>query len=196
MIGSLSGRLTLKQAPAVMIECGGVGYEVETPMSTFLDLPAVGETVSLHTHLQVRDTAHSLFGFSTQSEKALFRALLSVSGVGAKMALAILSGIAVDDFERCVQFEDIDLLVKIPGIGKKTAERLIIEMRDKIEKLADMRVTTGAAKGASNPASEAMDALVSLGYKPTEVKRLLSNIEAEGKSSEELIRLALRQTVK
>tara|TARA_Y100000588_G_scaffold381368_1_gene466906 strand:+ start:239 stop:778 length:540 start_codon:yes stop_codon:yes gene_type:complete len=179
-----------------MIECGGVGYEVETPMSTFLDLPAVGETVSLHTHLQVRDTAHSLFGFSTQSEKALFRALLSVSGVGAKMALAILSGIAVDDFERCVQFEDIDLLVKIPGIGKKTAERLIIEMRDKIEKLADMRVTTGAAKGASNPASEAMDALVSLGYKPTEVKRLLSNIEAEGKSSEELIRLALRQTVK
>ena len=196
MIGSLSGRLTLKQAPAVMIECGGVGYEVETPMSTFLDLPAVGETVSLYTHLQVRDTAHSLFGFSTQSEKALFRALLSVSGVGAKMALAILSGIAVDDFERCVQFEDIDLLVKIPGIGKKTAERLIIEMRDKIEKLADMRVTTGAAKGASNPASEAMDALVSLGYKPTEVKRLLSNIEAEGKSSEELIRLALRQTVK
>ena len=160
MIGSLSGRLALKQAPAVMIECGGVGYEVETPMSTFLDLPAVGETVSLYTHLQVRDTAHSLFGFSTQSEKALFRALLSVSGVGAKMALAILSGIAVDDFERCVQFEDIDLLVKIPGIGKKTAERLIIEMRDKIEKLADMRVTTGAAKGASNPASEAMDALV------------------------------------
>ena len=111
------------------------------------------------------------------------------------MALAILSGIAVDDFERCVQFEDIDLLVKIPGIGKKTAERLIIEMRDKIEKLADMRVTTGAVKGASNPASEAMDALVSLGYKISEVKRLLSNIEAEGKSSEELIRLALRQTV-
>ena len=196
MIGSLNGRLTSKQAPTVMIECSGVGYEVEAPMSTFLDLPAVGETVFLYTHLQVRETAHSLFGFSTQNEKALFRALLSVSGVGAKMALAILSGITVDDFERCVQFEDIDLLMKIPGIGKKTAERLIIEMRDKIERLADMRVVSGPDKSAPNPMSEAMDALVALGYKTTEVKRLLSNIEAEDKSSEELIRLALRQTVK
>lgn len=196
MIGSLNGRLTSKQAPTVMIECSGVGYEVETPMSTFLDLPAVGETVFLYTHLQVRDTAHSLFGFSTQNEKALFRALLSVSGVGAKMALAILSGITVDDFERCVQFEDIDLLMKIPGIGKKTAERLIIEMRDKIERLADMKVVSGAGKPVSTPTSEAMDALVALGYKTTEVKRLLSNIEGEGKTSEELIRLALRQTVK
>ena len=195
MIGSLRGRLTSKQAPVVIIECGGVGYEVETPMSTFLDLPPVGQDVMLYIHLQVRETSHSLFGFSTKDEKVLFRTLLSISGVGAKMALAILSGINVGDFERCVQFEDVNLLMKIPGIGKKTAERLIMEMRDKIEKISELRVVSGPDIVPTDPKSEAIDALVSLGYKPTEVKRLLLSIDVDDKSSEEIIRLALRQAV-
>ena len=133
MIGSLRGRLGAKRAPMIVVECGGVGYEIETPMSTFLELPAIGTEFFLHTHLQVRDDAHMLYGFSTVEEKSLFRLLLKVSGVGAKMALAILSGMGVTDFERCVRYEDTAMLVRIPGVGKKTAERLIIEMRDKIE---------------------------------------------------------------
>ena len=193
MIGSLKGELTFKQAPVVVVECGGVGYEVETPMSTFLELPAPGQSVFLHTHLVVRETAHSLFGFATGAEKTLFRLLLGVSGVGGKMALAILSGMTVSDFERCVQAEDAAMLVKIPGVGKKTAERLIIEMRDKIDEAPALRVVSGPATRESDARGEASDALVSLGYKPTEVKRLLTAIDIEGKSAEDIIRLALRQ---
>jgi len=172
-----------------------VGYEVETPMSTFLELPAIGEPVFLYTHLVVRETAHSLFGFATEAEKALFRLLLGVSGVGAKMALAILSGMTVADFERCVQLEDAAVLVKIPGVGKKTAERLIIEMRDRIDRSPTLRVVAGPAAVAGDARGEAVDALVSLGYKPAEVKRLLTSIDIDGKSAEDIIRLALRQAV-
>lgn len=195
MIGSLKGELKLKQAPVIIVECGGVGYEVETPMSTFLELPAVGESVFLHTHLVVRETAHSLFGFATAAEKALFRLLLGVSGVGAKMALSILSGMTVADFERCVQLEDAAVLVKIPGVGKKTAERLIIEMRDRIDRSPALRVVSGPATVEADPRGEAVDALVSLGYKPAEIKRLLTSIDIDGKSAEDIIRLALRQAV-
>jgi Holliday junction DNA helicase RuvA len=195
MIGSLRGKLTLKQAPLVIVECAGVGYEVETPMSTFLELPPVGQPVFLQTHLVVRETAHSLFGFASEAEKALFRLLLGVSGVGAKMALAILSGMTVSDFERCVQLEDAALLVKIPGVGKKTAERLIIEMRDRIDRSPTLRVVSGPAAVGTDARGEAVDALVSLGYKPTEVKRLLSSIDIDGRSAEDIIRLALRQAV-
>ena len=195
MIGSLKGELMVRQAPLVIVECAGVGYEVETPMSTFLELPAVGQTVFLHTHLVVRETAHSLYGFATAAEKAMFRLLLGVSGVGAKMALSILSGMTVADFERCVQLEDAAMLVKIPGVGKKTAERLIIEMRDKIDRSPDLRVVSGPVAVETDARSEAVDALVSLGYKPTEIKRLLTTVDTEDKTAEDIIRLALRQAV-
>ena len=195
MIGSLRGRLASKHATVLIVDCGGVGYEVETPMSTFLELPPVGDELFLHTHLVVRENSHSLYGFATDDEKILFRTLLSVSGVGAKMGLAILSGMSVRDFERCVQLEDAAMLVKIPGVGKKTAERLIIEMRDKIDKAPASVTALGAGRVATDSRSEAIDALVSLGYKPTEVKRLLETIDVNDKSAEDIIRLALRQAV-
>lgn len=195
MIGSLRGKLLSRQAPVVILECGGVGYEVETPMSTFLELPADGADVFLHTHLVVRENAHSIYGFSTSGEKELFRTLLGVSGVGAKMGLAILSAMTVSDFERCVQLEDTAMLVKIPGVGKKTAERLIIEMRDKIDRAPHLKVVAGMTPVAEDSRSEAIDALVSLGYKPNEVRKLLASIDVHDKSAEDIIRLALRQAV-
>ncbi len=195
MIGSLRGKLTAKQAPSIIVECAGVGYEIETPMSTFLELPAVGSEIFLHTHLLVRDDAHSLFGFSTQNEKVLFRLLLKVSGVGAKMSLSILSGMGVSDFERCVRYEDTAMLVKIPGVGQKSAERLIIEMRDKVEQSPAQAMMAKAGKMITDARSEAIDALVALGYKPAEVKRLLAKLDTDEKSAEDIIRLALRQAV-
>ena len=195
MIGTIRGRLAAKQAPGIVVDCNGVGYEIETPMSTFLELPPLGEEVFLHTHLLVRETAHSLYGFGTGDEKHLFRALLSVSGVGAKIGLAILSAMTVADFERYVQLEDTAMLVKIPGVGKKTAERLIIEMRDKIDKTPDLKVVSASGKIEADARSEAVDALVALGYKPTEVKRLLGSIQIEDRSAEDIIRQALRQAV-
>ena len=160
-------------------------------MSTFLELPGSGKDVFLHTHLVVRENAHSLYGFGTDAEKSLFRSLLAVSGVGAKMGLAILSGMSVSDFQRCVQLEDTAMLVKVPGVGKKTAERLIIEMRDKIDKTPTLVAVSGVVDPDAR--SEAVDALVSLGYKPAEVKRLLGSIDTEDMSAEDIIRLALRQ---
>jgi Holliday junction DNA helicase RuvA len=195
MIGSLKGKLAFKRTPLIIVECGGVGYEVETPMSTFLELPPTGNEIFLHTHLLVRDDAHSLFGFSTEEEKALFRLLLKVSGVGAKMGLAILSGMSVSDFERCVRYDDTAMLVKIPGVGKKTAERLIIEMRDKIEESPAHAIMAKAGAVVRDSRGEAVDALVALGYKPAEVKRLLAKLDIKDKSAEDIIRLALRQAV-
>jgi len=197
MIGSLRGRLTVKQAPVIIVECGGVGYEIETPMSTFLELPAVGADIFLYTHLHVREDVQALFGFATEDEKLLFRTLLRISGVGAKMGLAILSGMTVADFERCVQREDTAMLVKIPGVGKKTAERLVIEMRDRFDRAPAAAVTKGGIRVVATDArSEAVDALASLGYKPPEIKRLLATIDLKDKSAEDIIRLALRQAVK
>ncbi len=135
MIGSLRGKLSFKQAPAIIIECNGVGYDVETPMSTFFDLPAVGDDVFLFTHLLVREDAQNLYGFATDNERVLFRTLLKVRGIGARIGLAVLSAMSVTDFNRCIEYEDTASLSKIPGIGKKTAERLIIEMRDRIVKI-------------------------------------------------------------
>jgi Holliday junction DNA helicase RuvA len=193
MIGSLRGRLTHKQPPQIILECGGVGYELETPMSTFLELPDTGAEVFLHTHLVVREDSQTLFGFSSIEEKSLFRSLLKVSGVGAKMGLAILSGMTVADFQRCVEYEDSAMLVKIPGVGKKTAERLIIEMRDRIDKTA---IEPGAPRTGSlrtDPRNEAFDALISLGYRANEINRLLGKFDTAEKSAEDIIRLALRQ---
>lgn len=195
MIGSVRGRLALKQPPRILVECAGVGYEIETPMSTFLELPQVGADIFLHTHLQVREDAQSLFGFATEEEKHLFRGLLRVSGVGAKMALAILSGMSVVDFHRCVLHEDTAMLVKIPGVGRKTAERLIIEMRDRIDQQAAMPRSAAGRMTEPDARSEAFDALVALGYKPQEVKRLMGQLDLDDKTAEDIIRSALRQAV-
>jgi len=194
MIGSLRGRLAHKRPPQIILECGGVGYEVETPMSTFLALPGTGSELFLHTHLVVREDAQTLFGFSTEEEKTLFRSLLKVSGVGAKMGLAILSGMSVADFQRCVQYEDTAMLVKIPGVGKKTAERLIIEMRDRID-VTSAELTAGTSTARSEPRNEAFDALLSLGYRSNEINHLLAKLDVADKSAEDIIRLALRRSV-
>lgn len=195
MIGSLRGKLTSREPAAIRIECGGVGYEVATPMSTFLELPSIGAEVFLYVHMQVREDAQTLYGFATEDEKRLFRTVLKISGVGAKMGLAILSAMSVRHFERCVQTDDAAMLVKIPGVGKKTAERLIIEMRDKIDKQPLQAVANRADAAAGDPRNLAVDALVSLGYKLPEVKRLLAQIDVKEKSAEDIIRLALRRAV-
>lgn len=195
MIGSLHGRLSAKQPPALMVDVNGVGYELEAPMSTFYGLPAVGESVALFTHLVVREDAHILFGFGTESERRLFRSLLKVSGVGPKLALGILSGASVDDFLRTVEAEDVAQLQRIPGIGRKTAERVIIEMRDSVKKFAQSLSGADAVPALGNPASaqsEAYAALVALGYKPPEVTRLLKSADEPGLATTELIRRALQ----
>ena len=194
MIGSLNGVIAAKHPPRLLIEVGGVGYEVEAPMSTFYSLPAVGEKVRLHTHLVVREDAQQLFGFATEAERSLFRSLLKVTGVGAKVALAILSGISVEGFSRCVLDNDVGALTRVPGIGKKTAERLVVEMRDRVGSGAavtagDVPLSGGAAQ---TPRDEAFSALVALGYKPAEAARMLDAVKNDDASSEALIREALK----
>ena len=191
MIGSLRGTLTWKQAPSVIIECAGVGYDVETPMSTFFELPSTGTEVFLFTHLLVREDAQILYGFATETERSMFRTLLKVRGVGARIALAILSAMSVGDFNRCIEYEDTTALSKIPGIGKKTAERLIVEMRDKVDATSGNGVTRVTVEQGAK--SEAVDALIALGYKPTEVNKLIAKLDIEDMSAEDIIRLALRQ---
>lgn len=195
MIGSINGRLASKAAPQIIVDCGGVGYEIETPMSTFLDLPQIDQPVFLFTHMVVRDDARALFGFATEAEKRLFRALLKVSGVGAKMGLAILSAMTVDSFRRCVQQEDATTLTKIPGVGKKTAERLIIEMRDRIDAVAEGSTPQRVTTGGGDARAEAFDALCALGYRPAEVKRLLGKVDVDQRPAEDILRDALRQAV-
>jgi len=196
MIGSLRGRLMAKQAPQIMIECSGIGYEVETPMSTFLDLPQVGTDLFLYTHLLVREDAQILYGFSSEDERLMFRTLLKVNRVGAKLALGILSAMTTNDFRRCVEFEDTTTMSKIPGVGKKTAERLVIEMRDRIDAAAPGGGKASPLTVASSARSEAVDALIALGYKPKEVNRLIEKLDIDDKSAEDIIRLALKQAVK
>jgi Holliday junction DNA helicase RuvA len=201
MIGFLSGRLAVKQPPMLIVDVNGVGYELEAPMSTFYGLPAAGEPVALFTHLVVREDAHILFGFGTDAERRLFRGLLKVSGVGPKIALGILSGASVEDFLRIVEAEDIAMLTRIPGIGRKTAERVIIEMRDSVQKLAMPAPagssSLGAGAGAAQSAqSEAFSALIALGYKPPEVTRLLKSADEPGLTTTEIIRRALKSAVK
>jgi len=199
MIGFLKGRLALKQPPTVVVDVNGVGYELEAPMSTFYGLPAAGEPVALYTHLVVREDAHILFGFGTDGERRLFRGLLKVSGVGPKIALGILSGASVDDFLRIIEAEDVAMLTRIPGIGRKTAERVIIEMRDSAQKLAVPNAGAGNASdsaGAMSAQSEAFGALIALGYKPPEASRLLKAADEPGLSTTEIIRRALKSAVK
>ncbi|MEY4933299.1 MAG: hypothetical protein RLZZ403_1619 [Pseudomonadota bacterium] len=200
MIGSLRGKLLAKQPPFLSIDVGGVGYELEAPMSTFYTLPAVGAEVTVCTHLVIRDDAHILYAFGTERERRLFRELLKVSNVGPKIALALLSGISVDGFLQCVEAEDADALVRVPGVGRKTAERLLIEMRDRVKSFGAVATTTVAIPGTEgvNPGiqSEAFSALVALGYKPPEVTRLLKLAEAGAETTEDLIRRALQVAAK
>jgi Holliday junction DNA helicase RuvA len=198
LIGFLRGKLAAKHPPALLLDVNGVGYEVEAPMSTFYGLPGVGAEVGLHTHLVVREDAHVLFGFGTERERSLFRELIKVSGVGPRIALGILSGATVDEFHRCVETQDTAALTRIPGIGRKTAERLIVEMRDRLKALGSgtpfevKGPIGGGAQAAPNPHAEAFSALVALGYKPPEVTRLLQKVDASVTTTEELIRHALR----
>ena len=202
MIGFLKGRLAMKQPPTLMLDVNGVGYELEAPMSTFYGLPAMGEPVALFTHLVVREDAHILFGFGTDAERRLFRGLLKVSGVGPKIALGVLSGASTEDFLRIVEAEDVAMLTRIPGIGRKTAERIIIEMRDSVQKLAMPSLAgasplgPGMAQPPQSPQSEAFSALIALGYKPPEVTRLLKSADEPGLSTTEIIRRALKSAVK
>lgn len=194
MIGFLRGRLIAKHPPSLLVDVQGVGYELEAPMSTFYELPAAGQELQLFTHLVVREDAHVLYGFGTESERRLFRALLKVSGVGPKIALGILSGISAEAFARCVEAEDAATLTRIPGVGRKTAERLIIEMRDRLRTLTPVGevAPAGVANGAQ---AEAYGALVALGYKPAEVTRLLKSAEG-ATTTEEVIRRALQAAVR
>jgi Holliday junction DNA helicase RuvA len=190
MIGSLRGRIASKSPPQLTVEVGGLGYELEAPMSTFFHLPAVGEEVRLLTHLVVREDAHVLYAFAAEEERRLFRSLIKVSGVGPKIALALLSGISVTGFAECVQREDITALTRIPGVGRKTAERLIVEMRDRLA--APAPGSAAAVAAGSSAESEAYGALVALGYRPAEATRLLKAVSPGTHSTEELIRRALQ----
>lgn len=197
MIGRLSGKLIAKQPPLLLVDVGGVGYELEAPMSTFYKLPPLGDMVTLHTHLTIREDAHLLYGFASTIEKSLFRELIKVSGVGPKLALALLSGPSVDDFWATVRAGDVVRLTKIPGVGKKTAERLIVEMRDKAGAGGDVVALPGAgpAVGAS-PLQEARTALAALGYKPVEIQRFTEAVHKDGMTTEQIIQEALRRAVR
>jgi len=201
MIGFLRGKLVYKAPPFLVLDVQGVGYEVEAPMTTFYDLPALNEEIKLHTHLVVREDAHILFGFSTEADRTLFRTLIKVNGVGPKLALTILSGQSAEEFHRCIQDNDTLTLVRLPGVGKKTAERLVIEMRDRLPDLVDSAIsgtgkTAAAVPSAGNPKQEAISALCSLGYKPLDASKMVQNISVEGKSCEDIIRLALQGAVR
>jgi Holliday junction DNA helicase RuvA len=195
VIGRLRGLLVHKQPPFLLVDCNGVGYELEAPMSTFYGLPPAGEPITLLTHLLVREDAQVLYGFASEAERVLFRSLLKVSGVGARMALAILSGMDVQEFRRCVHGGDAAALTRLPGIGRKTAERLIVEMRDRLE--APATLASGAAATAAapdDPVAEAVSALIALGYKPADASRMVRGVGSDGLASEEIIRVALKST--
>ena len=202
MIGRLRGTLVEKQPPHLIVDVNGLGYELEVPMTTLYRLPSVGEPVTLYTHLVVREDAQLLYGFYEKRERELFRELIRLNGVGPKLALALMSGLDVEELVRCVQAQDASALVKIPGVGKKTAERLLVELKDRFkawETTPSMfeLVPTGPngarpAAPASSAETDAVSALISLGYKPQEASRAVAAIDAKGLSSEELIRRSLK----
>ncbi|MDH5472331.1 MAG: Holliday junction branch migration protein RuvA [Gammaproteobacteria bacterium] len=200
MIGRLRGKILQKQPPQLLIDVQGVGYEVDAPMSTFYQLPEVGQDVTLHTHLVVREDAHMLYGFASENERSLFKSLIKINGVGAKLALTILSGMDANEFTRCVLDNDAAALVRMPGIGKKTAERLIIELRDRLKDDAPHSSTpmTSASMmtaAASTPVSDAVSALIALGYKPQEASRMVRVLSTDGLGAEEIIRQSLQAAV-
>ncbi len=198
MIGRICGKLIDKQPPFLLVDVQGVGYEIEAPASTLASCPALGEQITLHTHLIVREDAHVLCGFISEQERQLFRHLIKVNSVGAKLALGILSGMSADGFVRCVQEKDTAGLTQLPGVGKKTAERLIIEMRDRLKDMNISAITqsvTGNKPGTAtdnNAMQDAISGLVSLGYKPQEASRLLQHVDLNGLNSEAMIKSALK----
>ena len=196
MIGRLKGIVIHKQPPWLVIDVHGVGYELEAPMSTFYDLPEVGREVSLFTHYAQKEDSVSLYGFLRESERRLFRDVQKVSGIGAKIALAVLSGVSVDDFVRLVQAGDITALTRIPGIGKKTAERMVVELRDRAADLAGAGATLGGSGMPADPQSEAVSALQQLGYKPAEAARMARDAAASGDDAATIIRKALKSALR
>jgi len=195
MIGHLKGRIINKNPPEVLIEVEGIGYEVLCPMSTFYELDNLSEDILLFTHLSIKEDAHTLFGFITKDEKNVFRELIRVNGVGPKVALAILSNLSVNSLVQCISTEDADLLAKTPGIGKKTALKLIVELQDRLGKLelSGSLVSSKEFKQSSNPNSrQAIEALQSLGFKVKEANKMVSKIDDQGLSTEQIIRLALQ----
>ena len=191
MIGFLKGVLVTKKPPQLVLEVAGVGYELEAPMSTFDRLPDTGEQFTLITHELVRDDAHLLYGFSTEAERALFRSLLKVSGVGARIALGILSGITVEGFRQCVLSKDVTSLTRVPGIGRKTAERLLVEMADRLPR--DASTAADGDEMRLNAAGEAHGALLKLGYRPGEAIKMLQGVGTPQATAEDLIREALKR---
>lgn len=199
MISRLTGILAAKRAPQILIDCHGVGYEADVSMTTFYKLPEVGQQISIWTHLLVREDSHSLIGFDNEQERKLFRQLIRITGVGPKMALTILSGIDEQQFALCIANNDIAMLTRLPGVGKKTAERLIIEMRDKIDVTAGDLPTQQAVAGGHSIVNEAIEALQALGYKPTDAEKMISRAQQQGASADsasQLIKQALQTTVK
>ena len=198
MIGFIRGKLVSKTPPQLVVDVHGVGYEVEAPMTTFYDLPKLGAELQLYTHLVVREDAHILFAFSTEADRLMFRTLIKVNGVGPKLALTILSGQSAEEFHRCIHDNDVQALVRLPGIGKKTAERLIIEMRDRLPNMAESSgsgQTASVNVAANNPGQEAISALCALGYKPQDASKMVQAIPQQDKTCEEIIRLALQGAV-
>ena len=195
MISRLTGILAAKRAPQILIDCNGVGYEADVSMTTYYQLPEVGQQLSIWTHLLVKDDSHSLVGFSGEAERRLFRQLIRINGVGPKMALAILSGIDDQQFALCIANGDVAMLTRLPGVGKKTAERLIIEMRDRIDRTTAEPGSVRKSSLRTEPRNEAFDALISLGYRANEINRLLGKLDIADKTAEDIIRLALRQSV-
>lgn len=191
MIGSLIGLIKEKTPSSILLEVNGIGYEIAVPLSTSFQLPNVGESAYLLTHLVVREDQHSLYGFATDEERKLFRALIKISGVGAKLAITILSGTNVNGFIQSVVNEDIDALVHLPGIGKKTAERLVVEMKDKVSEISSDENSL-SQNNENSAVAEAINALVNLGYKTKDAKTILDKIESGGLTVEELIRQALK----
>ena len=198
MIAVITGKLLSKAPPQVVIDVQGVGYELEVPMSTLFALPEVGSPLTLHTHLTIREDAHLLFGFASLTEKALFRELIKLSGIGPKLALAVLSGGSVDDFWSLVRAQDSARLTKIPGVGKKTAERIVLEFKDKAG--SSGHPSLGRAMGTDHvsltPLAEARAALESLGYKPAEASRLTDALSAEDLSTDAILREALKRAAR
>jgi len=206
MIGRLRGILLEKQAPDLLIEVAGVGYEVQLPLTSFYQLPATGEEATLYTHFVVREDAQLLYGFVNQTERALFRQLIKANGVGPKLALTILSGMTAQQFVRCVQLDDVSTLVKLPGVGKKTAERLVVEMRDRLK---DWGVTPNTAvtdalmlqgdeaifSPVESAEQDAVGALVSLGYTQAQADKAVKKVQQSDMSSEQLIKAALRSMI-
>ncbi|MEJ6743974.1 MAG: Holliday junction branch migration protein RuvA [Porticoccaceae bacterium] len=196
MIGRLQGTVIDKQAPDLLLDVQGVGYELLVSLSTFFAIPAVGESVTLHTHFVVREDAQQLYGFTERSERTLFRHLIKVNGVGPKMALGVLSGMSANEFAACVHNNDVDTLVRLPGVGKKTAERLVIEMRDRVGSIEASVSSTNVHAAQPDLTQEAESALIALGYKPQDAAKMISRVAGdETLGVEKLIRSALKNMV-